>query len=571
MLKKHIKKLHKDRVVDYFRSKEKIINWKCFWISLIITTAFYFWEIFIIKVPHVEWLQHAFERYNLKYFIVLLFTYLFFYFLTFLYFYTTFISSTKVKVFSLIFFAVIILGQYGYVNALNRFVNPVDLEIAFLGTDLTVKRDAIIAYLSWKSLVPILVFGCVAFTRNKKETKISPFLFFGVLLLNLIIIIGATLVFNKPKLFIKDIPRLNAINAFFYTTYKATVYFVTSYGIKRENLAGLREPVFKPKKNIIFIIDESLRARNMSLYGYERETTPYLKQLYKENNLKKIKSAIAGTTCSVSSGNLLFTGMSIDELPDTEFNVFKRPTIEQYAKKVGYKTYFLDGQMNSYWRGTSDDIKYTDYWKSNKDFGKKVKNQYNIDFEIAKQTVEIIKSSKGNFIWIWKRGVHFPYHDDFPNNQAFWKPISNSVRLDSITKNQLLNTYDNAIKYNVDKFLEILAPEVLADSNNVLIYSSDHGQNLLEGQSIVTHCSSSKNEVDVPLFMITSDNSLNLNSNYKATHANIFPTLLDLMNVPKYIRKYKYADSLLDVNAKHPETRFYWGMDLTSGEKHQYD
>jgi glucan phosphoethanolaminetransferase (alkaline phosphatase superfamily) len=226
--------------------------------------------------------------------------------------------------------------------------------------------------------------------------------------------------------------------------------------------------------------------------------------------------------------------------------------------------------MTTYWRGTSDDRRNTDHWKSLMELSSEAKNPADIDFEIARQTAQIISSSSGNFIWIWKRGVHFPFFDDFPENEAQWKPTTDSVRLDSVSREALVNTYDNGIKYNVDNFFKILVPEILKNPNNIIIYTSDHGQNLLESGQIVTHCGNSKNESNVPLFII-GGNDLKINPDYKASHINLFPTLLDLMEVPSEMRKYNYADSLLNLDAKSPERRFYWGMELTSGEKYPFD
>lgn len=556
-------------MLDRLKRIFEAIDQKTLVISFGLAIVFYLWEIFLIGVPHLEWLKYSSSRYNTKYFVFLFSIYIGFFFLTVLYFYVTLISSKTIKFISLGLFAFIVLGEYGYFNALNRFSNPMDLEIAFIGTDLAIKKDAILSYLNWKSIFPIAVLGLAAIYFKSEKANPKFYFFPLLLLLNIISITFVSSLLEKPKKFINDVPQLNAISSFFDTTVKSVSYFTETYGLKREELPKRTENA-KPQKNIIFITDESLRASNLSLYGYERDTTPYLKELFEQGKLKKFNSCVSGTTCSVSSGNLMFTGMTIDELPDTDFNAFKRPTIEQYAKEMGYTTYFFDGQMTTYWRGTSDDRKNTDHWKSLMEFSSEAKTPAEIDFEMARQTAQIINSSNGNFIWIWKRGVHFPFFDDFPESESIWKPTTNSVRLDSVSRETLINTYDNGIKYNVDNFFKILVPEVLKNPNNIIVYTSDHGQNLLESGQLVTHCSTSKNESIVPLFLI-GGNEVKINPDYKASHANIFPTLLDLMNVPKEMRKYNYADSLLDLNAKSPEHRYYWGMELTSGEKHPFD
>ncbi len=537
--------------------------------SFLLTVLWYVWENFVIGVPHLSWVQYTFERYNLKYFIFLLGVYFLLFLSSVFYFYVTAKASNPVKILSFTFFALALIGEYGYWYALHRFMNPMDLEIALVATDIAIKRDAILSYLSWKSLFPVIAFALFVFYfKGDKRFRIHHYLLIVVIFFGTIF--GTSFLLEKPKLFINDVPQLNGFYSFMQVLIKAPNYFYQSSSLKREDLPKINEGQTRPQKNIIFVVDESIRANNLSLYGYQRDTTPYLNELHQGGKLKKFNSCVSGATCSVSSGNLMFSGLTIDELPDTDFNVLSRPTLEQFAKSAGYQTYFFDGQMTTYWRGSSDDRKNTDHWKSLMEFSTEVKNEYEVDAEIARQVVKIINSSGGNFVWIWKRGVHAPYFDDFPKSETTWQPVSESVRLNTITREELVNTYDNGIKYNLDGFFKILVPEVLKNPNNIIVYTSDHGQNLQESGLYVSHCSNSKNEANVPLFLISAV-GIKINSDYKATHANIFPTLLDLLEIPSANRKYKYADSLLDVNAQSPAERFYWGMDITSGTKIKFD
>ena len=59
------------------------------------------------------------------------------------------------------------------------------------------------------------------------------------------------------------------------------------------NTGGVR-----PKKNIIIITLDSLRADHLSFYGYSRPTTPFLNELYQKKQLQKVDYAFS--SCSES-------------------------------------------------------------------------------------------------------------------------------------------------------------------------------------------------------------------------------------------------------------------------------
>ena len=68
-------------------------------------------------------------------------------------------------------------------------------------------------------------------------------------------------------------------------------------------------------------------------------------------------------------------------------------------------------------------------------------------------------------------------------------------------------------------------------------------------------------EANVPLFIISRE-PLSVDNKFRATHANLFATLLDLMNFPKPARRYEYAISLLDAKATDSQPRYFWVGDL---------
>ncbi|WP_426033520.1 sulfatase-like hydrolase/transferase [Cypionkella sp. TWP1-2-1b2] len=79
-------------------------------------------------------------------------------------------------------------------------------------------------------------------------------------------------------------------------------------------------------------------------------------------------------------------------------------------------------------------------------------------------------------------GRHFPYHHRYPSAFEAFKPACNSPVLDTCMPQEIVNDYDNSIRYTDDvlaHFIETLTQQTQITS--ALIYTSDHGEALGEG------------------------------------------------------------------------------------------
>jgi glucan phosphoethanolaminetransferase (alkaline phosphatase superfamily) len=111
------------------------------------------------------------------------------------------------------------------------------------------------------------------------------------------------------------------------------------------------------------------------------------------------------------------------------------------------------------------------------------------------------------FIYVDKFGVHFPYSDKYPPDfHALPTPLEpDTLWSGGAIGERALAHYPNVIAWSVDEFFRRLLPAVDL-SKTLIVYTSDHGQNMLPGHS--THCSTTPmvppGEEAVPLFAITS-------------------------------------------------------------------
>lgn len=450
-------------------------------------------------------------------------------------------SSRLFQVVYTLLFTLSLVIQYGYRNAVDRFIIPVDLRIA-LATPIHTWKGAGTLYFDWSISLPVVVFiSCLYIFSERRGSKTG--------FKQLVSIFFLIAILNFSYGFTRHSLNLGLSFSSFYQTI-ARFLIDNAFRPKREMVRTSH--VYTPQNNIVLIIDESIRADHMSINGYIRATTPFLDRLADvEDGFHNFGMAVSGATCSHLSNPLILTGIrpGLDDFEKTA----KYPTIFQYAKAMGYKTYYMDAQTNSLWTGLTDqDISFVDVWSRARDFGRDIES----DFRAADRIVSILSESRGNLIVLNKRGVHFLYEGSYPPDAAVWLPLPG----DYLANPSLVpNSYDNSILYNVNTFFErlLINPEVL--EYTVILYTSDHGQTLFENGATWMHCNSTPQEAIVPMILI-GRRLPPLDDHFPASHSNILPTLLDLMNVPAEQRIHTYAPSLLsESNSMFPDRLFFDG------------
>ena len=111
-------------------------------------------------------------------------------------------------------------------------------------------------------------------------------------------------------------------------------------------------------------------------------------------------------------------------------------------------------------------------------------------------------------------------------------------------------------------FWERLIPTTDTIKSTSYLYTSDHGETLIENGETWMHGGDSQQEARVPVLLI-GQQSFAVDTSYKASHYNLFPTLLDLMNVPEEARSQDYPLSLLAATAADSVPRIFFSGDGT--------
>lgn len=469
-------------------------------------------------------------------------------------------SRPVFKMFYFCIFTGIIFIEYGYQYATDNYLALQDIYTAFASWQTW--DEAIINYVNWLALIPMISFAALLWLFRAAGV-------YGLKLLLAIIV--ATMGLNIAALYYANFDATEQLLKVYSTGPSISMpsFFrvVTYLGLEQLTLAQFsRQTVSfqadtQPDNNIVFILDESVRYDHLSVNGYERPTTPFLQQLEMEGLLYNWGLAVSGSTCSRHSGAMLLTGFN--DLPDKSYALRQWPSIFQYAKAMNYTTHYIDGEADALrFPLTADDLLYIDNLMFQEKFGM----DYDSDLRIADWTAAILSESTGNFIFIFKRGSHFPYSATFPNEQALWTPILGSKVIISDDQERVVNSYDNAIYHNINNFFQRLLENRQVLSSTTILYTSDHAQNLGEAKNQLIHCGKTRYEASVPLFLITSY-PLKIDTTFKAAHRNLFAALLDFINFPEAERTQPYSLSLLNASdVDSGPRRFFIGSVFGLGE-----
>lgn len=501
-----------------------------------------------------------------KYYVFSLIGFLFCFCLLWGFVYLSLISVRALKAFYFLCFSLFSFYEFTYQDLFGRFSTIQDLTLAFITTS-TQSVDAIVSYTSFTALIPCAAYLTLLLLVNSAQclsTKRS--------LLAVAAFIVVTFGFNLAMW--KFAPRFyfyesitNSFGAGNRTLFGYAFAKILYTKTKRESVENPGSET-KPLNNIVLVLDESVRGDHLSLNGYERPTTPFLVELEKKKLLKNWSIAVSSSTRSFESFQYVLTGMSPNGDTEADSKVEQLPTLFQYAKAMNYRTYYLDGQLDEFWGGNSGDLQFIDIFLSKKYFDPVGKTKWDIDNGIAEMVRETTGNSTGNFIVVFKRGNHTPYNNNFPHDAAVWLPTAETYAHNVFDSDRetFVNTYDNAIRYNVDGFFRtLLSDKESLPNETVILYTSDHGQTLNENGEKYSHGGDTKSQAVVPLFIIGNIEN-DLDTGFRASHSNIFATMLDLMKYPDDKRKPKYSISLLNAKGLDSIVRYFFTPNVMPGE-----
>lgn len=352
---------------------------------------------------------------------------------------------------------------------------------------------------------------------------------------------------------------------FFAKTYIARTFNNTNYLLKnmqkfeqykneRINLLQAENEVKSlSEDSFALIIGETHTRSNLSVSGYHRETTPWLRESIEKGKVVFLKNAFS---CAAQTQPALEYALT----QKNQYNntpMQKAMTIVELAREAGFNVVWVTNQQNDTIAGLIAGEANNTIWanKSNNDTYLRQKNGID-DRLILYELDKLQQNSQKTLYVIHLLGSHADYSCRYPNEFNKWN------------ESNILNAYDNSILYN-DYIMEHMANKLFTKLDvKAIMYFADHGEELNKFYCHGTDFfltnykkyESVKNIVKIPAYFIFSEkykqkypaqyNIIKNNADKYFTNDLVFESMLGLMQVEsKYInKKFAITSSQYDMN-----------------------
>jgi phosphoglycerol transferase MdoB-like AlkP superfamily enzyme len=386
------------------------------------------------------------------------------------------------------------------------------------------------------------------------------------------------ILYNKAKIIILVIFCVLVLCIFFERLYGAnTLLFSSKTSIQTKNVLPKPNSIMADSRfpNIVMIQIDSLRADHLGVYGYNKNTTPFLDTLAVKGIVFENMYAVAPFTCQNDATVLTGVYPSQNNIIDWNRVISnKYPLLPKILSYYGYKTfaYVSPGLWGSLGFGSSFDS-----YEVNANF----KNLYDAKFSVASSS---IFSDKPFFAFWHIYDVHLPYmaaskifypkeyggklvplsdyfllDDSLRNGERIatalfpWtiqtvkglgkgcyvsnvgtisKPVcSDSISLLENDKEYIIASYDTGVNYvdrQLNDFFDLIKDQPFFD-NTLFIISSDHGEDHGE-HGIFFHGDIYNSNIHIPLiFYYNKLTAKKINEN--VSNIDILPTVLSLIGI----------------------------------------
>lgn len=281
------------------------------------------------------------------------------------------------------------------------------------------------------------------------------------------------------------------------------------------------------RKNVIIIIVDALSTRNMQLYGYKRNTTPFLSSLEAEGTLIPVKNfhtSCPETACAISS---LLASRAPHQLPENAF------TLSEVLKRHGYHTsLILGGDHTSFYSMRKFYGNVDEYYD-----GSMEKKYFFNDDEFVLEKTKQLPIWDGSPIFLQFHlmsahtlGKHHDIYKEFTPSKSYAGLLMGDPNI------EYTNHYDNGVlqaDHYIKNVLDTLQKKQYLD-NSIVIITADHGE-LLGEHGQISHANSVWEELlHAPLMLMQfSEKTTNSLAKKSFTHQiDIAPSILEELSIP---------------------------------------
>ena len=266
----------------------------------------------------------------------------------------------------------------------------------------------------------------------------------------------------------------------------------------------------------IVVIGESVTSAHMQVYGYDRNTTPFLQSI--EDSLSIYRNVISPNTSTFHSLSKALT-LGNYENPEKTLAL----PITQLFNKTKFKTFWISNHSPAF-NPSSALARVTSHAQS-KFFNSKdvVMNNKKHDGELLSKVTEALNDdAQHKIIFLHLIGAHFSYENRYPKEFDIFKD-SPKTQFDNELAYRKINSYDNAIRYSDFIVRKVFKKLKAQKTNSYLMYFSDHGEEVFQDDDFFGHLEDrpTKNTFKIPFlmwfndgFIYPQDYALELNRKY---------------------------------------------------------
>ena len=333
-------------------------------------------------------------------------------------------------------------------------------------------------------LLPILFFTWIKINPQPLLKKTGLRLL-NVILSALILVIVALPLYKEYASFFrnnKEIVKLITPSNYLAALYSYTVQQIEGnkplIPIGLDAQLAKTAPDKKPKL-VIFVVGETARANNFSLFGYERKTNPELEQLQQQEHLLVFQNTSSCGTSTAVSVPCMFSKLTRKEFSTGKAS--RQENVLDILNRAGVNVYWREnntGCQGVCLRILSDIISF--YHPKTE-----CPDGFCLDENLLDglDTYIATHQNQNIFIVLHTIGSHGPaYYKRYPKDNAPFTPSCDTNQIQTCTTEQLVNTYDNTITYTdhmLAKTIEYLKQHE-TNFQTAMVYVSDHGESLGE-------------------------------------------------------------------------------------------
>ncbi|BCN93952.1 phosphoethanolamine transferase CptA [Thiomicrorhabdus immobilis] len=352
-------------------------------------------------------------------------------------------------------------------------------------TDTHEALEFLQAYISVENVLILLAYWTIAFYSLKKIlfkeaelTREKVFAGLGVLML----LVAIQQINDRGRTF-DVIPGFTGVAIDYVKNEDAISVEIEKRKELYKNLSYGAKACNEGPQTYVVVVGESLNRNHMSLYGYKRNTTPFLDQLGAD--LLVFRDVISNFAQTAQSLNVTLTKSDIEN----KLSISEASSVLEVFKKAGFKTWWISNQQPLR-RPTSAIASLADVPKFiSHDFHGVEVNRY--DGYLLPVIQEAINDeAKNKVIFVHLMGSHLQYANRFPPEQAVFtdnkgiKPYTNDI---STSQLDFINAYDNSVHYTDFVLGEIIKQLKTTRGIAGLTFWSDHGEEVFDTKDFKGH------------------------------------------------------------------------------------